>query len=114
VDLLRLYFGVGGFGDYRGWGLSDVISKLLELSDGDYVRYDDVVKALQAMQGEATSQPAVPDGYVLMEINCVPDFVLEAAMRDYRLVKQLGGDDRTLVLTAITAALLSAAKGETE
>jgi len=76
----------------------------------------DIIKvcapALQAMQGEAASQPAVPDGYVLMEINCVPDFVLEAAMRDYRLVKQIGGDDRTLVLTAITAALLSAAKGE--
>jgi len=33
--------------------VSDVISKLLELSDGNYVRYDDVVKALQAMQGEA-------------------------------------------------------------
>ena len=35
--------------------MSDVISKLLQLSDGNYVRYDDVVKALQAMQGEAAA-----------------------------------------------------------
>jgi hypothetical protein len=56
VDFLRLHFDLGGFGDCRGWGVSDVISKLLELSDGDYVRYDDVVKALQH-----APQHAVPE-----------------------------------------------------
>jgi len=55
--------------------------------------------------------PAVPDGYVMMEVGCVPDFVLDAALRDYRLVKQLDGDDdRTPVLAAISAGLLAAAQ----
>jgi hypothetical protein len=56
VDLLRLYCDLGGFCDYGGWGVSDAISKLLQLSDGDYVRYDDVVKALQH-----APQHAVPE-----------------------------------------------------
>jgi hypothetical protein len=68
VDFLRLYFGVGGFGDCRGWGVSDAISKAIEalenlfwssranMTSSDHLKYraalTTISESLQAMQGE--------------------------------------------------------------
>jgi hypothetical protein len=89
--------------------VSDVISKLLELSDGDYVRYDDVVKALQH-----APQHAVPE----VDVNQQLVEALKDMLSGWRYIREVHGDlygvgwDRAQ--KAAEKALLSAAKGEKE
>jgi hypothetical protein len=67
VDFLRLYFDLGGFCDYGGWGVSDAIKQAIEalieclstLSDFGLESsdaYQQALAALQAMQGEADTK----------------------------------------------------------
>jgi hypothetical protein len=71
-------------------------------STGPYMRCLDAIAALQAMQGEAASQPAVPEGYVLVPID--PNKNMIGVIENEHDVWGTAHD--------LYAALLSAAKGD--
>jgi hypothetical protein len=91
--------------------VSDVISKLLELSDGDYVRYDDVVKALQAMQGDAVNGGCQQTrDHVNAQYTKIQDFVIGHGLYKGQSADKSHAD----IVIALAVKALQAMQGEAE